>query len=1155
MSVKACHEYDAKLLLSYWLDRSPAFGHTAKAGGSYVQPPVRVAQVSWDAETDTITPDTQLPGWVFSEKLVVKPDQLIKRRGKAGLLKLNCDWNDAKPWIVERAGKPITVEGTTGRISKFIVEPFLPHPAHTEFYVCINSVREGDYILFTHEGGVDVGDVDAKAYKLLIPVGKDLPTRELIKSTLLAKVEPEKQDVLVDFLIRMYSVYVDLHFAYLEINPLICLDATPTSPPQIHYLDMAAKLDQTADFICGPKWAIARDTSDTSSAIKGGKVQSDRGPPMTFPAPFGRDLTKEEAYIQKLDASTGASLKLTVLNAQGRVWTMVAGGGASVVYSDAIAAYGFAHELANYGEYSGAPTEGQTYEYAKTILDLMTRGAPNPQGKILIIGGGIANFTNVASTFKGIIRALKQFQKQLQEHQVKIFVRRGGPNYQEGLKAMRLLGETLGVEIQVFGPETFITEIVPLALGVAKPQTATSKAGGLSAPGSGANGITPIASVVPSRSASPTPQDGASSLEKHASGRGDVVTFDQHTPAAARPWYRPFDNSTRALVFGLQPRAIQGMLDFDYACGRDTPSVAAMIYPFGGHHVQKFYWGTKETLLPVFTSISEAVKKCPDADVLVNFASCRSVYQSTLEALEFPQLRAIALIAEGVPERHAREILHLALDKKVLIIGPATVGGIKPGCFRIGNTGGMMDNILDSKLYRPGSVAYVSKSGGMSNELNSMLSLTTNGTYEGIAIGGDRYPGTTFIDHLLRYEADENVKMLVLLGEVGGIEEYKVIEAVQNGTIKKPIVAWAIGTCAKMFTAEVQFGHAGSMANSDMETAEAKNRYMKNAGFIVPDTFEELPSVIRAQYESLVSSGAIVPQQERQPPSIPIDYKWAQELGMVRKPAAFISTISDERGQELLYSGMPISDVFKEEIGIGGVISLLWFKRRLPTYCCKFLEMVIQLTADHGPAVSGAMNTIITTRAGKDLISSLVAGLLTIGDRFGGALDGAAREFTRAHESGLSPREFVDSMRKANKLIPGIGHKIKSVNNPDLRVELVKAFAKKEFPSCDTLDYAIAVEKVTSSKKDTLILNVDGAVAACFCDLLKCSGAFTADEAAEYLQIGTLNALFVLGRSIGFIGHYLDQKRLKQPLYRHPSDDIFIDLQSAARVLVAPKKK
>ena len=88
-----------------------------------------------------------------------------------------------------------------------------------------------------------------------------------------------------------------------------------------------------------------------------------------LPAPFGRSLTNEEAYVQNLDASTGASLKLTVLNAQGRIWTMVAGGGASVVYSDAIAAHRYGHELANYGEYSGAPTEGQTYEYAKTISE------------------------------------------------------------------------------------------------------------------------------------------------------------------------------------------------------------------------------------------------------------------------------------------------------------------------------------------------------------------------------------------------------------------------------------------------------------------------------------------------------------------------------------------------------------------------------------------------------------------------------------------------------------------------------------------------------------------------------------------------------------------------------------------------------------------
>lgn len=604
------------------------------------------------------------------------------------------------------------------------------------------------------------------------------------------------------------------------------------------------------------------------------------------------------------------------------------------------------------------------------------------------------------------------------------------------------------------------------------------------------------------------------------------------------PAYELFHNHTRSFVYGLQPRACQGMLDFDFICKRENPSVAGVIYPFGGQFVTKMYWGTKETLLPVYQQVEKAAAKHPEVDVVVNFASSRSVYSSTMELLEYPQFRTIAIIAEGVPERRAREILHKAQKKGVTIIGPATVGGIKPGCFKVGNTGGMMDNIVASKLYRPGSVAYVSKSGGMSNELNNIISHTTDGVYEGIAIGGDRYPGTTFIDHILRYEADPKCKIIVLLGEVGGVEEYRVIEAVKNGQIKKPIVAWAIGTCASMFKTEVQFGHAGSMANSDLETAKSKNAAMKAAGFYVPETFEDMPEVLAELYEKMVAKGELSRITEPEVPKIPIDYSWAQELGLIRKPAAFISTISDDRGQELLYAGMPISEVFKEDIGIGGVMSLLWFRRRLPDYASKFLEMVLMLTADHGPAVSGAMNTIITTRAGKDLISSLVAGLLTIGTRFGGALDGAATEFTTAYDKGLSPRQFVDTMRKQNKLIPGIGHRVKSRNNPDFRVELVKDFVKKNFPSTQLLDYALAVEEVTTSKKDNLILNVDGAIAVSFVDLMRSCGAFTVEETEDYLKNGVLNGLFVLGRSIGLIAHHLDQKRLKTGLYRHPWDDI-----------------
>ena len=112
---------------------------------------------------------------------------------------------------------------------------------------------------------------------------------------------------------------------------------------------------------------------------------------------------------------------------------------------------------------------------------------------------------------------------------------------------------------------------------------------------------------------------------------------------------------------------------------------------------------------------------------------------------------------------------------------------------------------------------------------------------------------------------------------------------------------------------------------------------------------------------------------------------------------------------------MRILDVFKEDIGIGGVVALLWFKRCLPPYATKFIEMVLMLTADHGPAVSGAMNTIIASRAGKDLIS-LASGLLTIGSRSSGALDEAASMFSNVRDTGLTPREFVDNSHKANKL-------------------------------------------------------------------------------------------------------------------------------------------
>jgi succinyl-CoA synthetase alpha subunit len=603
-----------------------------------------------------------------------------------------------------------------------------------------------------------------------------------------------------------------------------------------------------------------------------------------------------------------------------------------------------------------------------------------------------------------------------------------------------------------------------------------------------------------------------------------------------RPEYILMDKNTKAIVFGFQQRAVQRMLDFDYICRRETPSVVAIVNPTrDGLH--KCFWGTKEILLPMYKTLEEATKLHPEADFMVNFASFRSAYPTTKEALLTKTIRTVAVIAEGVPEQRTKELIKIANEKNKWIIGPATVGGIAAGGFRIGNTAGMLDNIVESKLHRKGSVAYVSKSGGLSNELNNIIAMNTDGVYEGVAIGGDRYPGSTFIQHMMRYEANPEIKMMVLLGEVGGTDEYEVVEAIKKSRIKKPVVAWCIGTCSKVFPAEVQFGHAGARAGADMETADAKNKALKEAGAYVPASFDDFDEQIKKAYTKLVKTGKHKPIPDVEPPKIPLDYDVALKQGVIRRPAQFISTISDDRGDELRYCGIKISKIFQEKWGLGGVIGLLWFKKDLPMWAREFLERVVLLTADHGPAVSGAHNSIVAARAGKDLISALVSGLLTIGPRFGGAVQGSADHFTKYLYAGEKPESMLKDMKNKNINIQGIGHRIKSVTNPDVRVTIMKDFAKKNFPNTETLDYALEVEKLTTAKRNNLILNVDGVIGVLCCDMLRGIG-YSREEVREFVDLGVLNALFVLGRSIGFMGHIMDQKRLKSGLYRHPWDDI-----------------
>jgi len=433
MAQKAIREYDGKAIFAkHWNEYFDGFHYPFKS--VLVQ------------SGDELRAKAKEEGyeWLNQEPLVAKPDMLFGKRGKNGLVLFKKEkpgdvtLEDAAKWIDEKRSHEVTLlSGEKGHLTHFIVEPFTPHTQEQEYYISATTVGEDDVLYMSAEGGMEVEENWDKVKEVHIPINmSDEEMEAAIKANVPADIPEENREAFAKFAIDFYKFFRDLHFAYLEINPIVMLDNG-----EMAILDLVARLDDTAGFLMRDKW---------------GDIE--------FPTPFGmEDMSPEEKAIAEADSKSGASLKLTVLNPQGRIWTMVAGGGASVVYADTIADLAGVADLANYGEYSGGPTTAETKFYAETIFDLMTR-YKDPRGKILIIGGAIANFTDVAKTFTGIIQAMEEWADKLKEHNTKIYVRRGGPNYEKGLKDIKEAADRLGLDIEVYGPETHVTDIVRMAI-------------------------------------------------------------------------------------------------------------------------------------------------------------------------------------------------------------------------------------------------------------------------------------------------------------------------------------------------------------------------------------------------------------------------------------------------------------------------------------------------------------------------------------------------------------------------------------------------------------------------------------------------------------------------------------------------------------------
>ena len=443
MAQKAIREYDAKSILAkHWNKYFPDF--------TYAYETIMVQNGSELIEA------AKTASWLNEKKLVAKPDMLFGKRGMNDLVL----FRDAKPgdvtlakaasWIGEKStgdqsvyfsfdGDKPSGEPSVDKLTNFIVEPFTPHEQSEEYYVSATCVGDDDVIYMSAEGGIAIEENwDAKVTEVAFPItATEEEIAAAIKANVPADVADKDKANFAEFCVGFFKAYRELNFAYLEINPFVM------QGNKIELLDMVAKLDDTAGFMMVEEW---------------GDVE--------YPTAFGMEAKSPEVEaVEEADAKTGASLKLTLLKPEARIWTMVAGGGASVVYADTIADMAGIDDLANYGEYSGGPTTGETKFYAETLLDLMTREVdPSGRGKVMIIGGAIANFTDVAKTFTGIIQAFEVYADKMKAVDLKIYVRRGGPNYEKGLKDIKEAADRLGLYIEVYGPETHVTDIVRMAL-------------------------------------------------------------------------------------------------------------------------------------------------------------------------------------------------------------------------------------------------------------------------------------------------------------------------------------------------------------------------------------------------------------------------------------------------------------------------------------------------------------------------------------------------------------------------------------------------------------------------------------------------------------------------------------------------------------------
>lgn len=341
---------------------------------------------------------------------VVKVDQAVKKRFKKGLVFLDVSYADIPAKI-----KTLKKKG----YESYVIEPYIQHDPANERYLSVARDIRGITMSVSQNGGVEIESNAETIAAYTIDANTDWGA--LSSASSLGK----------RMLKSLIAVFENQHFTFMEINPYI------VDGKAVTLMDLAVEVDDATMYL-GNAWG-----------------EDDlRNPPRVF--------TDEELAVSRLNETSPASFSLQVINPNGSIAVLLSGGGASVVIVDEVYSSGYGTELINYGEYSGNPTEDETFIYTSAVIRILLKSTSKK--KVIFLGGAVANFTDIAKTFAGVIRAFDEFSTELSKQRVKVVVRRGGPHQEQGLENMRRMLEKYNLLGDVYDQHTTIGEAVSTML-------------------------------------------------------------------------------------------------------------------------------------------------------------------------------------------------------------------------------------------------------------------------------------------------------------------------------------------------------------------------------------------------------------------------------------------------------------------------------------------------------------------------------------------------------------------------------------------------------------------------------------------------------------------------------------------------------------------